>query len=222
LIERKPEGEKAGKRESRNRAVDYSPFPLEGYIMETIRTFIAVEIPDEVQTKLVEIQKELSNFVGRVSWVKRGNIHLTLKFLGDVQVGKIEAIKSSLEKVAESHSPFKMSFGRVGTFPNFNRPRVIWLGIKVGAEESIKLAESVEHALGSLGFPRERKKLRPHLTLARIRRRMNLESVSRNFSKYDSLGMQPIKIDGFTLMQSQLHPKGSIYTPLAEFTLKNN
>lgn len=190
--------------------------------METIRTFIAVEMPGEVQAKLVEIQKELARFVERVSWVKQGNIHLTLKFLGDVRAGKIEVIKSSLERVAESHSPFEMNFGGVGAFPNFTRPRVIWIGIKDGAKESIKLAESVEVASKSLGFPRERKKFQPHLTLARIRSRINLESVGRRCSKYDSLDIQPIKIARFTLMHSQLHPSGSIYNPLAEFALKGD
>lgn len=190
--------------------------------MEAIRTFVAIEMPDEVQTKLAGIQNELANFVGRVSWVKPGNIHLTLKFLGDVQVGKMDAIKSSLAQVAEAHSPFEMNFARVGAFPNFNRPRVIWLGIKDGAEASIKLAEVVEGALESSGFPRERKKFRPHLTLARIRRRVNLESAQRKFSKYDTLEIQPIKIAHFTLMRSQLHPSGSIYTPLAEFALKSD
>jgi len=93
--------------------------------METIRTFIAIEMSDEFQTRLGEIQKELARFVGRVSWVKQGNIHLTLKFLGDMQAERIEVIKSSLERVAESHSHFEMSFGGIGAFPNFKRPRVI-------------------------------------------------------------------------------------------------
>ncbi|MFQ6040331.1 MAG: RNA 2',3'-cyclic phosphodiesterase [Candidatus Poribacteria bacterium] len=189
---------------------------------ETIRTFIAIEIPDEIQAKLVEIQTDLAKFMPRVSWVKRGNIHLTLKFLGDVGANQIESINSVLQSVAESHSSFDMSFSGVGVFPNLRRPRVLWIGITTGSEQASQLSEDISNSLQPLGFPRERRGFTPHLTLARIKRPVNLQSVSGKFNQYDNLGIPTLKVDHFAFIRSQLHPHGSIYTPLRKFALKRN
>lgn len=187
---------------------------------QTIRTFIAIEIPTAIQEKLIEIQTDLAKFVGRVSWVKRGNIHITLKFLGDVQANQIESISSALKQIAQTHSSFNINFGGIGVFPNPRRPRVIWVGITSGAEEMTKLAEDIENSLQNLGFPREKRGFTPHLTLARIKRPLNLQAVSSKFNQYDNLDIPSLKVDNITLIQSQLHPQGSIYTPLEEFALK--
>ncbi|MBC8228711.1 RNA 2',3'-cyclic phosphodiesterase [bacterium] len=187
---------------------------------ETIRTFIAIEIPDEIQAKLVEIQTELAKFMLRVSWVKQSNIHLTLKFLGDIQANQVESINSVLQSVAESHSPFDMSLAEIGVFPNLRRPRVIWIGITKGAEQATQLAKAVSNSLQPLGFQREKRGFTPHLTLGRIRRPVNLQNVSSKFNQYDNLDIPTLKIDQIAFIQSQLHPRGSIYTPLRKFALK--
>jgi 2'-5' RNA ligase len=158
----------------------------------------------------------------RVSWVKQGNIHLTLKFLGDIQTNQIESINSTLQNIAESHSPFDISLSGIGVFPNLRRPRVLWIGMTKGAEQSIQLAEDISNSLQTLGFPRERRRFKPHLTLARIRRRMDLRNASSKFNQYDNLDIPILKVDHFAFIRSQLHPQGSIYTPLRKFALKNS
>jgi 2'-5' RNA ligase len=177
-------------------------------------------MPDEIQAKLVEIQTDLAKFMPRVSWVKRGNIHLTLKFLGDIQTNQVESINSVLQDVAESHSSFDMNLTGIGVFPELRRPRVIWIGITRGAEQATQLAEAVSNSLQPLGFPREKRGFTPHLTLARIRNPVNLQDVSSKFNQYDNLDIPTLKINQIAFIRSQLHPQGSIYTPLRKFTLK--
>ena len=155
----------------------------------------------------------------RVSWVKRGNIHLTLKFLGDIRTNQIESINSVLQSVAESHSSFNMSLSGIGVFPDFRRPRVVWIGITNGAEQSIQLAEDISNSLQPLGFPPEKRGFTPHLTLARIRRPVNLQDVSGKFNQYETLDIPTLKVDQIVFIRSQLHPQGSIYTPLRKFSL---
>jgi len=158
----------------------------------------------------------------RVSWVKRGNIHLTLKFLGDIGANQIESINSVLQGVAESHSSFDMNLTGIGVFPELRRPRVIWIGITRGAEQAIQLAEAVSNSLQPLGFQPEKRGFTPHLTLARIRNPVNLQNVSSKFTQYDNLDIPTLKVDEIVFIRSQLHPQGSIYTPLKKFALKRN
>lgn len=186
---------------------------------ETIRTFIAIEIPTEIQAKLSDLQADLSKFIQRASWVKKGNIHLTLKFLGDVSTHRIESISSVLKQIAAAHAPFEMNFSGVGAFPNVRRPRVIWVGMTDGADHAARLAEDIENSLQPLGFEREKRGFTPHLTLARIRRPTNLGAVSNKFSQYTALDIPSLQVAQFALIRSQLHPRGAIYTPLEKFVL---
>jgi len=187
---------------------------------ETIRTFIAIEIPDEIQEKLIEIQKDLAKFMPRVSWVKKGNIHLTLKFLGDIRTNQIESINSVLQNIAESHSSFEMNLSGIGVFPNPRRPRVLWIGITKGAKPAAKLADDISKLLQPLGFQPEKRGFTPHLTLARIRRPVNLQNVKNKFNQYDTLDIPTLKVDQIIFIRSELHPQGSIYTPVKNFPMK--
>ena len=186
---------------------------------ETIRTFIAIEIPTEIQAKLSDLQADLAKFIQRASWVKKGNIHLTLKFLGDVSTHRIESISSVLQQIAAAHAPFEMNFSGAGAFPNVRRPRVIWVGMTDGADHAAQLAEDIENSLQQLGFAREKRGFTPHLTLARIRRPTNLGAVSNKFSQYTALDIPSLQVAQFALIHSQLHPRGAIYTPLEKFVL---
>lgn len=188
---------------------------------DEIRTFIAIEISNEVSKKIQKIQSELKPLIkARVSWPKCENIHLTLKFLGDVSLDKIDSIKEELKKACKRLSPLEMSLGGIGTFPNFRRPRVIWLGVNRGSQELIQLAGSVENAMKKLGFSPERRKFTPHLTLGRIRQGgINLEDIEPKLAKYNKPDIPIIKVEKFVLIKSELHPKGAIYTTLEEFSL---
>ena len=186
--------------------------------MQTIRCFVAVEIPEDVQALLSPVQASLRSAVraaggGRASWTRLGNFHLTLQFLGDVRSDAIDEIGEALQAVAATQRPFSMAIGGIGAFPNLNRPRVLWVGIKQGAAAVTRLAEAVNAQLARIGYPAEGR-FHPHLTLARLRNRINLGPQVHLFSKYDTIDTATVNVNEIVLMRSQLHPKGAVYTPL--------
>ena len=181
---------------------------------EQIRCFVAIEIPDTIQTLLTSAQEELRKFVRGASWVKRENIHLTLKFLGDVAPNQISVIKSSIEQVTDTLSPFSMELGGIGAFPNLSRPRIIWAGVKTGADEVAAIARDIDVRLGRHGYERNEKPFRPHLTLARLKTRVNLKPFVDVFQQYDTINGATMVVNQIQVVQSQLRPSGAVYTPL--------
>ena len=178
-----------------------------------IRCFVAIEIPHPIQGLLKPVQTRLQSEIRRASWTKLGNFHLTLKFLGDVPPERVDVVSEAVQNVADAQVPFSIEFGGVGAFPNFTRPRVLWVGIKQGASTVSNLAKSVNAALKHLGFSTDNR-FHPHLTLARLRAPMNLDSLQNKLRQYDTIDGAVVNVNEITLMQSQLHPNGAIYTPL--------
>lgn len=181
---------------------------------EPIRCFIAIEIPDAIQSLLICAQEELKRNIRGASWVKRGNIHLTLRFLGDVAPNQISTIKNAIEKVAIRRSPFSMKIGGIGAFPNLTRPRIIWAGVKTGANEVVAISKDIDSGLSQHGFGRDEKPFRPHLTLARVKRRINLKPLVDVFQQYDTINGATLIVDQIRVVRSELRQSGAIYTPL--------
>ena len=179
-----------------------------------IRCFVAVEIPKPIQELLEPVQTELRSQIPKASWTKSGKFHLTLKFLGDVHSETIDAVSEAIQRVSDTHSPFSIVFGGVGAFPNFSRPRVIWVGVKQGESIVSCLAKTLNLELELLGFPSDNR-FHPHLTLARLRTAINLEPLKDILRKYNTINGATMRVNEITLMQSQLHPSGAIYTPLS-------
>ena len=181
----------------------------------TIRCFVAVEIPEPIQALLKPVQTGLQSRIHRgSSWTKPGNFHLTLKFLGDVHREAIHDISEAVQRVTDTHPPFSIAFGGIGAFPNLARPRVIWVGINQGASTVSRLSKAVNLELAHLGFSTDNR-FHPHLTLARLRSATNLEPLKNILRKYDTIVGGSMRVNEITLMQSQLHPNGAIYTPLS-------
>lgn len=180
---------------------------------DDVRCFVAIEIPQPIQELLRSVQTRLQSEIRRTSWTKPGNFHLTLKFLGDVRPETIDVVSEAVQNVAEAQVPFSIEFGGVGAFPNFTRPRVLWVGIKRGALTVSNLAKAINQELKHLGFPTDHR-FHPHLTLARLRSPMNLEPLQNILRQYDAIDGAVISVNEITLMRSQLHPNGAIYTPL--------
>ena len=178
-----------------------------------VRCFIAIEIPKPVQALLKPVQTRLQSEIPKVSWTKSGNFHLTLKFLGDVHSEAIGPVSEAVENVAATQTPFSIEFGGIGAFPTLARPRVIWVGIKHGAATVLHLAKAVNLELKPLGFPADNR-FHPHLTLGRLRSPMNLQPLKSILRKYDTIEGATVSVNEITVMQSQLHPNGTIYTPL--------
>jgi 2'-5' RNA ligase len=190
---------------------------------EAIRAFIAVELPVELVKRLKDFQAGLSSARLRcVKWVEPGAIHLTLKFLGNVDPGRLEAVKVAAEAAVRSHRPFELTTGRTGFFPGAQRARVFWLGLEGDIEDLGRLQQDMDRAMANLGFESENRPFTAHLTLARLRE----ECSSAERLEFTGLVRTvvfepgpPIKVQAAALMRSQLTPDGAVYTRLAEFPL---
>lgn len=187
-----------------------------------IRAFIAIDIPDDVRAGISEAQARLKRaHVGvKVSWTKIDNIHLTLQFLGYVEEEAIEKIKAALETVAQRQSAFEVSVHGAGGFPNERSPRVLWIGCD-NAEGKLKtLARAVQQAMQPLGFKPEHREFSAHLTLGRVKQPRPDVALTKAL---DSIKNQPfgtLRVAAIHLIESQLHPEGSIYTKLSSHALK--
>ncbi len=179
----------------------------------SVRCFIAIEVPKPVQVLLKPVQTRLQSETPKVSWTKPGNFHLTLKFLGDVHAEEISVVTEAVENVAAKQPAFSIEFGGIGAFPTLTRPRVIWVGLKHGAATVSRLAKAVNLELKPLDFPADNR-FHPHLTLGRVKRPMNLKPLKNILQKYDTIDGAMVSVSEIAVMQSQLHPNGAIYTPL--------
>ncbi len=191
---------------------------------EQIRSFIAIELPEEVKAGLRRLQTELKlpehTFV---KWVATDSIHLTLKFLGNISAPKVADITSIMEQASQGVSPFQLEVTEVGAFPNLRQPRVLWVGIKGEIDKLVGWQQRIDNGLAPLGFARETRPFTPHLTLARLR-----EGVSpgdrRDFgemvAKTPAEVSYKFNVSSLSLMKSQLLPGGAVYSRLTEVKLK--
>lgn len=187
--------------------------------METVRSFIALELTPEVQSQLGQIQSELKKADADVKWVKPEGVHLTLKFLGNVSLELIEEIKKIIEQLAKNHQAFEMKISQLGAFPTMEHPRVIWVGIEQGKEQTQKLAQDLEEHLMQLGFLKEKRSFKAHLTLGRVRSARNRNQLKKLLLsvKFPQTTMQAQTL---TLFKSTLTPQGAIYQSLQEVKLR--
>lgn len=183
-----------------------------------IRCFIGIEIPEEIQTLILGIQSTLQNKISGATWTKSGNHHLTLKFLGQVEQNQLPRIKDILCAVATKSVQFNIEIGGLGVFPNWERPRVLWLGLTQGNTKIRALSTSINKGLEDLQYPID-PRFHPHLTLARFKKQVNLQNSSDSFTEYEMLTNSGFLIDEFTLVKSELHSKGAIYSPINTFKL---
>ena len=188
--------------------------------MPTYRLFIAINLPPDLlealQTAQRHLQRKLAGYPLR--WSRPEGIHLTLKFLGETDVARIDVITEALTVVAARHTAFELPVGGLGMFPNARRPNVLWVGVADEARRLRHLAADVDKAVAKLGWPREKRPFNGHLTLARVkkqagsRERRELGEQVLSLRGYEKLGVLPVH--NIHLMRSQLHPEGAIYTEL--------
>ena len=185
---------------------------------ESIRCFVAVEIPESIQDLLTEIQEAFRPKIERASWTRPRNIHLTLKFIGEVENNSVNQIDASLHRTAGQQKPFSIEIGGVGAFPNLVQPRVLWVGIKRGTIQLSTLASTIDDELVKLGFSNENR-FHPHLTLARLKNQVNLSTYSKLFKKFETIEGAFLTVDKITLVKSELRPSGAVYTPIQNYQL---
>lgn len=179
-----------------------------------VRTFISIEISQSIKERIGRLQETLREIEAHVSWTKPSNIHLTLKFLGGVEATRVDAVCKALERAAGGIGPFEIEVSGAGCFPSPRSPRVLWVGFSVVPEPLEQLYASIEDKLAREGFPREKRKFSPHLTIGRVRTPHNAARIA------DELIAVGFTSETFTVaevivMRSDLKPTGSIYTPQA-------
>jgi 2'-5' RNA ligase len=192
--------------------------------MEKIRSFIAIELPGEIKQALTELQRKFKSAGGlSVKWVDPGNIHLTLKFLGDIDAADTSKIITALEEAVGGIPPFNLEVRGLGVFPNMSRIQVIWVGLYGDLEKLSQLQKRIETSLKPLGFPSEARPFSPHLTLARVRdfaRPDERQKLGKLISAASFEEKYAINVMSVNLMKSQLTREGSIYSKLGAVTLK--
>lgn len=184
-------------------------------IIVSVRLFYCVELGDDVRAGIARTARSLQARIRAGIWVAPENLHVTLRFLGEVG----ESLVPSLEKLgAEASSqltPFELRLDRFGAFPSPARARVLWAGPAVDSAPFAALAHRIEEGVQALGFPPERRPAHPHVTLARLRVPQDLAPVIAGAPPPDLQAW----VDDLTLMASEIRPEGPLYTPLARWSL---
>ena len=186
-------------------------------MMQTLRTFIALDMPAEIKTALANYMQPLKSLRGRVSWTKPENLHLTLKFLGDTPAARLEAIAAVLHEIAAATPSFSANVTGTGVFPNEEKPRVLWVGLDEPTGTLFKLAQAIDARMHRYGFEKEKRAFVPHLTIGRVKEARIAEIIRSLQEK--PLAARPAHFNEIIFMQSELHAAGSIYTPLRKFAL---
>jgi len=179
------------------------------------RLFIAVELPSDLKQRIKDMATVLrGRDLGGFRWVRPDNIHLTLKFLGETPAERLPEITAAMVVAVGGIEPFILKLGKLGVFPSMRRPRVFWLGLDENLEQLIELQAKLQTALKAIGFAEERDRFVPHLTLARIPRKLSsMERVSFESKQpsFRSLELPALRVQHISLMESQLSPQGARY-----------
>jgi len=190
--------------------------------MEQMRSFIAIELPDEIRSALARLQAGLqTEKQPAVKWVDPYAIHLTLKFLGSIDTAKVSDIADVIEEAAHGIAPFSLEVKELGVFPNFKRVRVVWVGVWGDIPQLKLLQQRIESGLVPLGFPKESRPFTPHLTLARVREKAS-PTEQQNFGQVIASASfesaHSFTVDNINLMQSQLTTEHAIYSKITKST----
>ena len=185
----------------------------------TIRTFIALELPPAVISLFQEVQQDLKRLKIRARWVRPENIHLTLKFLGDVNPDDIDKIGTAMAGAAIDCLPVTVSVRGIGVFPGIKRPRVIWVGLGGDTQSLLALQSRLEQKLAGAEFPKDKRLFKAHLTLGRIKQSVTPAVIRQMISEYASLNSDEFICDQIFLFKSDLKPSGAVYSKLKQTNL---
>jgi RNA 2',3'-cyclic 3'-phosphodiesterase len=186
-----------------------------------MRAFIAVNLEQQIRTEIEHIQRDMQNMVRGFRWVNKDLLHITLKFLGDIEQSAISNISRAMEAIAPKHTSFTLSFAGMGTFPTLKKPRIIWIGIEKGVTELTDLAWDIEKTLKDINGERVNRHdyFKAHITIGRAKKNGTSHILQ------DALTRQwrcagTLSVDSFFLMESQLASSGPVYRPVRKFLLK--
>ena len=178
-----------------------------------------MDLTSEIQKELIRLQSELKKSLkGQISWVEPKNIHLTLRFLGQIDDHQLEEIKKIVEEIAKRIKQFNMDLGVIGAFPDDSNPRIVWIGINFGFNQLNEINAELEDKLETINFAVGEKYFHPHLTIARIKS-LDGKNMLHEITQKIHPKQLPETIDRLIIFQSELTPQGAKYTKLFEAKL---
>jgi RNA 2',3'-cyclic 3'-phosphodiesterase len=184
-----------------------------------IRTFIAIELPEEIKEAMAGVQAELKKSDADVGWVRPEGVHLTLKFLDDVDEKKVTELGDALAEGLKGETPFILQAKGVGTFPSPKAPRVVWLGVEGEVERLTSLAKAVEEICANLKFPKEDRHFKAHLTLGRVRSPRGRASLVKMLENFRDADLGEFRAGAVSVMKSELKRTGAVYTEMRRIEL---
>jgi len=184
-----------------------------------MRTFIAIELPEHITGALENVQKTLRSFNLNIRWVEPEKIHLTLKFLGDIPPEAVEPIGRVLFESVRGYDPISLTAKGSGAFPGIRNPRVIWVGLSGQVPRLKTLQQFLEENLAPLGFGKEKRTFKGHLTLGRIKGSVDPVKLNAALNEVMDFETEPFLADRIFLFQSDLKPTGPVYTKITSAAL---
>lgn len=188
--------------------------------VELVRCFVAVGVGGPAARALLACQRELKACGASVKWTAPEQLHLTLKFLGEVQPATVAAAREALAPLFTREAPFTLTLSGLGAFPSPARAQVLWAGVTEGRETLTRLAAAAEAALVPAGVPAENRPFKPHLTLGRVREGGLSPALVEAVTAGRGRAFGATQVEQVVLMRSRLTPQGPVYTPLFTFALR--
>lgn len=184
-----------------------------------MRTFIAVEVPDSAKDRIAQLVNHLKTTGTDIKWVEPDNIHVTLKFLGNIGTDQPAVIRDGLSAALDSADAFDLKLGRIGAFPDMNRPRVFWVSVEEGRDELVAMQQRIETELHARGFVREERPFSPHLTIGRVRSPRGLAKLT-DLVRDMTFETEPFAVKRAAVVKSDLKPDGPLYTVIDHVELE--
>ena len=191
-----------------------------GKMPQTIRAFIALELPTVIIRWLDDVQRGFKSSGLGAKWVKPENIHLTLKFLGNIDSGAVDDIDKAMTEAVKGCAPLSLTARGVGVFPGLKRPRVVWVGLGGNIQPLFAMQCRLEEHLAAIGFAKEKRPFKGHLTIGRFRQDVNPHAISRIIQEHANLETEPFTAYRIILFQSDLQPAGPVYSKRIQVTLE--
>jgi 2'-5' RNA ligase len=185
-----------------------------------LRCFIAIELPETLKSILSGLEEEFKKTESDIKWVNPNNIHLTLKFLGNIREEMIEKITELMRQICSHYSNFTLNVRGIGVFPSLKAPRVLWVGIE-NNETLQALQQEIEEHMSLIGFEKESRKFTPHLTLGRFRSSIGKNAILDTIRPRKEEDFGQFSVHSISLMKSDLNPEGARYTRISEVPLKD-
>ncbi len=187
--------------------------------MNRIRAFIAFDLPKDILESIGNVQAQVKKRGVKFRWAPFENIHLTMKFIGDIHVDLVDKVSNMMAESAEGFSTISLYANGIGVFPGLHRPRVLWIGIDGEIDRLYRLQKTLDEKLNMIGIPTEKRPFKGHLTIGRAKEGMNMESLKETLRAFYDFQTRPFGINEMKLFQSELSPTGAVYSCIKSVAL---